>query len=69
MKVVGESCATCRFARETGAGLECRRRPPVIIPGLPEQNTAGFFPGVLSNEWCGEWEGRLARAVEPRGLG
>jgi hypothetical protein len=62
-----QCCGLCRFSRETAGGLECRRRPPVIVPGLrvfgkdgetSEPMVVGFFPLIQTDEWCGEFERR-----------
>jgi len=49
------SCATCLFyvagAKDNDLLGNCRRYPPVISSG--EEMVS--FPGIKTNDWCGEW--------------
>lgn len=53
MSETKESCATCRFAGDSGWGSDyvyCRRRPPICV------GDAVDFPRLRAEQWCGEYE-------------
>lgn len=66
---MSDGCGNCRFARysEGARDLQCRRHAPhsrllLNVEAAPEASD-GFFlptywPAVLEDEWCGEWEAR-----------
>ncbi len=47
---MSEECRNCRFSKTKAPSLVCRRYPP-----KPNGGSAGVFPWVVPNEWCGEW--------------
>lgn len=56
-----QQCANCRYAQVIGWGnslIRCRRRPPVIVPDLLDENDQvvwGQWPMTGQENWCGEW--------------
>ena len=69
-----DQCSSCRFferrtfrTRATIGGGECRRRPPSVSTRLQgdECSEFGVFPGVMENDWCGEFAPQTA-TMPPR---
>ena len=52
------ACAKCKFfdAEQGQLGL-CRYNPPI---SQPSGDTAGVWPKVEANDWCGHFEAQLA---------
>lgn len=63
-----EQCVNCRFSVCVDGGLECHKQSPTpfgVAPSRhrladPEQHA--YWPSVLDEEWCGEYERIKPRA-------
>lgn len=40
----------------TSAWIECRRKPPTVVPNGREQRSMWMWPVVEADDWCGEWD-------------
>lgn len=61
MNAKARSCDTCRYyVRLSSVSGECHCNPPAI-GGRGE----GRWPGVLFEDWCGEWDTPIPPIVEP----
>lgn len=66
-----ETCVYCEKDEYTEDAAKCRRYPPVLITGIPEEyseditgagvSQADFFsqPWVALWDWCGEYKRKL----------
>lgn len=51
-----ESCKICKFGKDNGFGIICRRLPPVYQHVI----NRSAFPINDQDQWCGEFRPRIA---------
>lgn len=66
------NCGNCKFSDGDEHGLWCQRFPPQLVvvpvwddsirlerPAIEGHSTISHFPQVKSDDWCGEYKGKM----------